>query len=142
MPQNNDTPFASDDRQAIKNACKKFHDDYQPILTRLDIHLEQMIRSTKPPYAQAYQPWLKSLREIGKGILLMSKGIPLPDPAALIDALKMFCFDSTLQFLSDLCITCKLALKTDWITQFRKDIDTMLFAVAALQRAQQNGKPR
>ncbi len=130
------SPFALTDRDAARQACKDFIQEYHPILSQVDNQLEKIMTQTEPLYAQAYKPWLKGLRDMCAGIFLMSKGIPLPDPAALVDALKMFCFDSTLKLLSDLCDSCKLAMKPEWIIQFRKDIDTMLFAAATLNRNQ------
>lgn len=130
-------PFAPTDRPAMQRACKQFHDEYQPILHKVETHLHQMTQKTDPVYAQAYKPWLKALCDICTGVFLLSKGIPLPDPAALLDALRMFSFDSTLQLLHDLCISCKLVLEKEWTKKFRRDIDIMLFAAANLQQQQQ-----
>lgn len=126
------SPFT--DRKSAKAACNEFLVEYQPILTKVDQHLQEMIENTQPVYAQAYKPWLKALRDICMGVFLMSKGIPLPDPQALVGALKTFSFESTLQLLHDLCISSKLSLKAEWIRKFREDIDTMLFAAAILNQ--------
>ena len=126
----------TEDTQAIRRACKDFLEEYQPILNRVDKHLQHMMENTEPTYAKAYRPWLNGLRDICKGIYLLSKGIPLPDPEALLDALKMFSFESTIQLLHDICVSCKLKLQNDWVLKFRKDIDTMLFAAAAANKTQ------
>ncbi|MBY0408239.1 MAG: hypothetical protein K2Q01_11150 [Rickettsiales bacterium] len=124
------------DKQSAKRVCKQFLDDYQPILVKIDDHLQKMIDKTLPTYAPAYQPWLKALRDICTGVFLMSKGIALPDPMGLVEALKMFTFESTLQLLNDLCDSCKLKLKAEWIRKFREDIDKVLFAAATLNQQQ------
>ncbi len=128
-------PFLPTDKQAIKQACKNFIEEYQPILTQVETHLKQLMENTEPHYAQAYKPWLKGVRDLCMGVFLMSKSIPVPDPAALLDALKMFSFEGALQLLNDVCIICKIAIKSDWINKFRKDIDIMLFAAANLNTA-------
>jgi len=128
--------LSADDSQALRQACKDFLEEYQPTLNKVENHLKKMMENTEPTYAQAYSPWLKGLRDICMGIYMLSKAIPLPDPAALLDALKMFSFESTIQLLHDICMSCKIKLQNDWIKKFHKDIETMLFAAATLTNKQ------
>lgn len=117
-------------------ASRRFLNDYQPVLEQVSGHLQQMMENTDPAYAKAYSPWLSGLRDLCRGVYILSRGLPLPDPAALMDALHMFRFDSTLLLLQDLCISARIALKADWISAFRRDIDSLLFAAAAQYRQQ------
>ena len=136
------TPFKQDDRQNAKNACVQFINEYHPILSTAETYLQNMIDNTEPAYAQAYKPWLKELRDLCVGVYMMSKDIPLKNPQSLLDALEMFTFDSALQLLHDVCITCKLQLKKDWLAKLREDINNMLFAAAVLTRGQETDKAR
>jgi len=120
----------------------EFINEYHPVLSTLETYLQNMIDKTEPTFAQAYKPRLKGLKDLCVGVYLMSKGIALQNPQSLLDALKMFTFESALQFLSDLSVNCKLALKADWVKKFRQDIDTMLFAAAILNRGHEQARTR
>lgn len=135
-------PFANNDRQSARNACVQFINEYHPILSTAESYLQNMIEQTEPTFAQAYKPWLKGLHDLCVGVYLLSKGIPLKNPQSLLEALKMFTFESTLQFLHDVCISCKLKLQGDWLRKFRQDIDNILFAAAVLSRGQEQARSR
>lgn len=133
-------PFAHNDKASARNACTAFINEYHGLLSDVEAYLKNLIETTEPKFAQAYKPWLNSLHDMCVGVYLLAKGIPLKRPQSLIDALKMFTFESSLKFLEDACSICKIPLKKDWLQKFRQDINTVLFAVAVLNRGQSQGR--
>lgn len=130
-------PENEEDKEGAYRACREFLTIYQPILTRIEFYLEQVIEQAGPAYAEAYRPWHKSLQDLLHGAYLTARKIPLPDPDAFVEALRMFSFESAIQFLRDICASCQIVLQHDWKEHFRKHIDTLLFSVAILNRQQQ-----
>src|SRR5437763_365397 len=117
------SPSGEDDQEGARRVFEQFLIIYQPTLTRLEQHLEGLIETTEPAFAQAYEPWHKALQDLFRGVYMVAKKVPLPDPEAFIDALRMFTFESAIQFLNDLCISCKMVLHQDWVKTFREHIN-------------------
>ncbi len=130
-------PTDGEDIEGAHRVFEEFLVLYQPALLSVERYLETVIEEIGPDYADAYRPWHKGLHDLFQGVYLMAKKIPLPDPEAFADALRMFSFDSAVRFLWDLCISCKLALQSDWVERFREHIDMLLFSLSILNRHQQ-----
>lgn len=126
----------SQQKPSLKEACQAFLNEHHNMLSTVEGYLKDMIDKTEPNFANAYKPWLKGLHELCVGVYLCSKNIPLPNPQQFLESLKMFTFDGALQFLSDICESCKIKLKTDWQKRFQQDIDRVLFAASNLNRQQ------
>jgi len=131
-------PAHGDDTEGAKRVFEQFFILYQPALTRVEHYLEHVIDQMEPAYAEAYRPWHKALRDLSQCFYLAARKIPLPDPESFMDALRMFSFDSAVEFLKDLCISCQLVLDKDWAQHFREHIDMLLFSLTILNRKQQN----
>jgi hypothetical protein len=129
-------PLSGDDREGAQRVFEEFLVLYQPALSSVQHYLERVIFEA-PDYADAYKPWHKALQDLFQGVYLTAKRIPLPDPDAFLEALRMFSFQSAIQFLCDLCISCRLALQRDWAKHFHEHINMLLFSQAILAQKQQ-----
>jgi hypothetical protein len=125
-------PKSEEDTEGARRVFEEFLILYEPTLVRIEDYLEQVIEQAGPTYATAYRPWHKALRELLRGVYLTARNIPLPDPEAFIDAVKMFYFDSAIQFLRDICVNCRVVLQRDWMERFREHINFLLFSAAIL----------
>lgn len=130
-------PMNEDDTEGAQRVFEEFLVLYQPALTHIEHFLEHVMEDAGPDYADAYKPWHKALHDLFRGVYLVAKKIPLPDPEAFTEALRMFSFDSAIQFLSDVCLSCRLSLQNDWGQRFREHINILLFSVSILNRQQQ-----
>lgn len=130
-------PTGEDDREGAQRVFEEFLTLYQPTLVRTEYYLEQIMEELEPEYAEAYRPWHQALHNLFRGVYLISKKIPLSDPEGFMESLRMFSFDSAIRFLYDLCISCRLALQRDWIENFHKHINMLLFSATILNRQQQ-----
>ena len=130
-------PKGEDDAEGAQRVFEEFLILYEPTLVRIEYYLEHVIEQVGPAYAEAYRPWHKAVHDLFRGVYLTVRNIPLPDPDSFIEALKMFGFDSAIQFLQDLCISCRIALERDWMEHFRQNIDLLLFSATILRREQQ-----
>lgn len=129
-------PTDGGDREGAQRVFEEFLTLYQPTFILVEYHLEDVIESAGPAYAQAYKPWYDALHTLFKGVYLTAKKIPLPDTEKFIDALHTFSFEGTLQFLSDLCISCKLKVTQEWLNRFREHIKLLLFSLSILHNKQ------
>lgn len=130
-------PKGEDDTEGAQRVFEQFLVIYQPVLIRVEYYLEEVIEQAGVNYAEAYKPWHVALHDLFKGVYLTAKNIPIPDKDRFIDALRTFSFDSAIQFLSDICISCKLRLPQDWVAKFREHINLLLFSLSILARNQQ-----
>jgi hypothetical protein len=129
-----DIPLPSHDTdiEGARRVFEEFGGLYQPVLQSAEKHLHMMITNMEPEFAAAYTPWHSALYELSMGIYMMSRNIPIPDMQRFIDVLHMFCFESAVQFLRDLCRNAKISLPRNWEAGFRSHIDMLLFAVAII----------
>jgi len=130
-------PLDEDDTEGAMRVFDEFLTIYQPTLIRIEYYLEEIIEQAGPTYAEAYRPWHTALHNLFKGVYLVSRKIPLPNPTKFIDALKTFDFDSAVQFLYDLCANCKITLHENWVTRFKEHINLLLFSLSILSRKSQ-----
>ncbi len=132
-----DIPRANDHQDNARRAFEQFFVSYQPMLKQAEDYLDEVIEKTDPIYGVAYVPWKNALHDLLTGAYLIIKKIPLPDKEAFMDALCMFSFDSTIEFLRDLFTLCQLQLKKDWEKEFREHIDRLLFAISTINQQHQ-----
>jgi len=130
------SPVADDDHQGAQRCFEEFLEHYQPVFIGVDHHLEEMIENIEAPYASAYQPWQEMLKDLFQGIYLIARRIPLPDPERFLDALNTFSFEGSAQFLSDICLSRRMALPPNWIQTFREHIQLLLFSFSIIMRNQ------
>jgi hypothetical protein len=130
-------PADGDDIKGAERVFEDFFTLYQPTLTQLDTYLENIVEEVGPIYAQAYRPWHIALHDLCTGIFLMSKKIPLPDKDRFMEALKIFSFDGAIQFLYDLCTSCRITLDPNWLKRFQQHINLLLMSLSILNRQQQ-----
>lgn len=129
-------PEGEEDVEGARRFLEEFLILYQPVLIRVEHHLEKLIQDAGP-YADAYRPWRKAVHQVFRGVYLLAKGIPVPDLDSFIDAVRMFSFDSAAQLIGDLCISSKMALKNDWAERFREHINQLLLVINIIIRGQQ-----
>lgn len=127
-------PCGEDDTEGAQRVFEDFLTLYQPTLIRLEYHLEDIVDHAGTMYAEAYMPWRDALHELFKGVYLTAKKVPLPNKEKFIDALRTFSFNSALQFLIDMCASCKMRLPENWAETFREHINLLLFSIAILSR--------
>ena len=128
--------------EGAQRVFEDFFNLYQPAFISIEHYLEDAMDHMAPIYANAYRPWYKGLHDLLRGVTLMAKKIPLPDPEEFSDALCMFSFDGAIQFLSDLCISCRLVLQNDWAQRFHEHINLLLFSLSILERQNRQGIAR
>lgn len=130
-------PTGEDDFKGAQRVFEEFFTSYKDTLTALEKYLDKIMAKTEPVFAEAYKPWRDAVHDLLRGVHLLAKNIPLPDPESFLDALRTFSFEGAIQFLRDLCASCKIALQPNWADIFHKQIDTLLFAFAILSRKNQ-----
>ncbi len=126
-------PLGDGDVEGAKRFFKDFLSEYQPLFTKVDVYLGQLVK-TAPEYADAYLPWKRALQDLSRGVYFTVKNIPLPNLEKFLEALKMFTFEGAVHFIEDICADCKLALEREWSRRFREHIDMLLFAFVILQK--------
>ena len=137
------TPASGEDVvKDAESAFESFLTLYHPLLSKIDHYLEHVMSEIGPTYARAYMPWHTALHDLCSGVFLISKKIPLPDTERFIEALKTFSFESAIQFLYDLCLSCRILLERDWIKKFQEHIHTLLFSMDVLNRQSQLSRTR
>lgn len=129
-------PVCENDTEGAQRVFEEFLILYKPILITVQGHLENLMHDMGPLYADAYQPWCNALKDLFQGVYLVARKIPLPDKEAFTEALRMFSFDSAVQFLCDLCVSCRISLQRDWARYFREHIHLLLSSIAILNRQQ------
>src|SRR5688572_25575221 len=91
------------------NGALRVFDDffslYQPTLVRAEAYLEDIIEKVEPIYGEAYRPWHRALKDLMRGVYLMTRKIPLTNKESFLEALKIFSLESAIQFLKDICIS-------------------------------------
>ena len=122
------------DPESAQRVLEDFVEIYQPTLLAAQNHLSQTLFKMPAQYAAAYKPWHTALQDLTRGLYLLSKKIPVPDMERFIDALHMFSFEGAINFLADLCKNCNLSLTKNWETEFRQQVDRLLFSVSILNR--------
>jgi hypothetical protein len=130
-------PSDEDDIKGAQRVFEDFFTLYQPTLSRVDNYLENIEEQVGPLYAQAYKPWQIALHDLCTGIYLVTKKIPLPDKDKFMEALKIFSFDGAIQFLYDLCASCRITLDSNWLKRFQQHINLLLMSISILNRQQQ-----
>lgn len=126
------SPQGEDDKQGAKHVFDEFFVIYQPVLMDVESYLKNTMEKMDSEYASAYKPWFDALENLLQGVFLTVKKIPLPDTDSFIDAIKLFTFDSAIQFLYDLCLSARIKLSNCWAEQFQKHIHMLLFSAAIL----------
>lgn len=125
-----------------KTVCIEFLNEHHSMLKTVESYLSDLVKKTEDTYSKAYEPWLKGIQDMCVGIFIVAKGMPLTQPSRLVEALKMFTFESALNFIDDMCKCCQLALKPERLKKFRQDIDRILFNIAHLQQGLSQGHTR
>lgn len=131
-------PKGDDDINGAQRVFEDFLVLYQPTMSRVEEYLEKIVEETRPAYAEAYRPWLKALQDMMQGIYLVAKKIPLPDSESFMESLRMFSFESAIDFLRDICVCCRHILPRDWTDRFREHINMLLFSLSILNRQEQS----
>ena len=129
-------PSSNEDSDGAFRVFEEFLIIYQPALEQAECYLEQFSSIMQTGFSSAYTPWLKAVRELRKGIYLMAKKIPLPDPESFQDALRTFSFDSAAQLIRDICIGCKMRIDANWAKHFRDNILILSQAYRVLRPTQ------
>lgn len=130
-------PKGETDTAGAQRVFEEFFLLYQPTLTRAERYLEKAVKELQPEYAEGYQPWLRSLQQLLRGVYLVVKKIPMPDTESFLESLRTFSFDSAIEFLRDICVSSRISLSRDWTDRFREHINLLLFSAAILNRQQQ-----
>ncbi len=130
-------PSGEDDIEGARRVFDEFLTLYQPVLIRVEHQLEKVIGDLDPAFAEAYRPWQVALHDLLRGAYLVAKKIPLPDLDGFMEALSMFSFESAIQFLRDICDSCRMVIEYDWVRRFREHVDMMLFSLAILNRSRE-----
>lgn len=130
-------PRDDTDAEGARRTFEDFLTLYKPTLERVEDYLESIIEKEGSMYGVAYSPWQEAIHDLLRGVYLMSRKIPLPNKEDFTEALRMFSFESAIKFLRDVCLCCRIALKTNWEEKFREHINMLLFSLSILNRQQQ-----
>ena len=131
-------PLGKDDVEGARRAFEAFSTLYRPALVTVEAHLDQLIEDMPPGFAAGYLPWRGALHDLVSGTYMLARKIPLPDTEGFMEALRLFSFESGIQFLRDLCLSCHIPLRPDWMQRFRQHIDVLLFAFTVMLRQQRH----
>lgn len=132
---------ASDSAGAVR-VFQQFLEQYQAILVSADHYFEQIMEQIQPQFAQAYLPWQRAVKDLLHGTYTVARKIPLKNPKALADAMRLFSLDSAVGMLHDICTSCKLKVARNWVESFKENIKTLSTALRMLMQQQVIGRVR
>lgn len=127
-------PADSDDAAGAVRVFQEFLQNYQSTLVSAEHYFEQIMEQVQPKYAQAYAPWQRSVKDLLHGVYMVSKKLPLRNPKALADALRLFTLDSAISMLHDICISCKMRVNSNWLNAFKDNMRVLGEAFRVLMR--------
>lgn len=130
-------PESEDDQEGALRTFQEFAANYHQTLQQIDEYLDCTIADLDPIVAKAYEPWHNALQDLFHGVYLVAKKIPMPNPKAFVESMQIFSFDGAVQFLFDLCISCKLEIAQEWKKRFQEAINALMFAFDIINRQQQ-----
>ena len=127
-------PASAGDTSGAIRVFSEFLDEYEQILVSADQYLQNIMDQIGPEFAPAYRPWQKGVRDLLQGVFVVTRKLPVRNAKAFADALRLFSLDSAIAMLSDICISCKIALPRHWVAAFRKNIRVLSEAFRVLYR--------
>jgi len=115
--------------QSAKRMAETFVEVYQVTLIRIEQHLDDVIEEAGEQYAAGYKPWQQAVHDLVHGTFLLSKEVVKPDKEALGDALRVFSFESSVQFLDDMASSIGIRTERGWHEKFRAHVHMMISAL-------------
>ena len=112
-----------------KRMAESFVEVYQVTLIRIEQHLDDVIEGAGENYAEGYKPWQKAVHDLVNGTFLLSKEQVKPDKEKLSEALRIFSFESSVNFLEDICRTTGITTERGWHEKFRAHVHMLLSAL-------------
>ncbi len=117
---------SADEALQAKRMAESFVEVYQVTLIRIEQHLDNVIDHAGEQYAEGYKPWQKAVHDLVHGTFLLSKEEVKPDKESLSDALRIFSFESSVNFLDDICRTVGIRTEREWHEKFRAHVHLLL----------------
>lgn len=121
--------IAGDSEEAARQAkrmAESFVEVYQVTLVRIEQHLDDVVEEAGEAYAAGYKPWQQAVHDLVHGTFLLSKEEVKPDKEKLSDALRVFSFESSVNFLDDICKTVGIRTERGWDEKFRAHVHMLL----------------
>jgi len=116
-------PEDADDAAGAVRVFQEFLGQYQNTLTSAEHYFEQVMTQVKPQFAPAYAPWQSAVKDLLQGVYIVAKRLPMHNPKALADALRLFSLDSAIAMLKDVCISCKIDIvHHQWAETFKRNM--------------------
>jgi hypothetical protein len=112
-----------------KRVAETFVEVFQVTLIRIEQHLDDVIEEAGEQYAEGYKPWQKAVHDLVHGTFLLSKEVVKPDRESLSDALRVFSFESSVNFLDDICISIGIRTERGWHEKFRDHVHMLITAL-------------
>lgn len=130
-------PRSADDQEGAIRSFKEFTCNYAELLEQVSQHLDDTLKDISPNIAEAYKPWQVALRDLLQGSIAIAHKLKLRNPEAFFEALQIFSLDGAVQFIRDLCLSCKIRLEQEWEMHFQEHVNILLFAYSIITRRQQ-----
>lgn len=130
-------PRSADDHEGAIRTFKDFTRLYAGLIEQVSQHLDASLQEVPAQVAEAYMPWQNALKDLLQGSVAIAHKMKPKNPEAFFEALQIFSLDSAVQFIRDLCLSCKIRLGQEWDTLFKEQINTLLFAYSIVMRKQQ-----
>lgn len=112
-----------------RRMAETFVEVYQVTLIRIEQHLDSVIEEAGEHYADGYKPWQKAIHDLVHGTFLLSKEEVRPDKESLGDALRIFSFESSVNFLNDMCSSIGIRTERGWHEKFRAHVHMLICAL-------------
>ena len=112
-----------------RRMAETFVEVYQVTLIRIEQHLDSVIEEAGEHYADGYKPWQKAIHDLVHGTFLLSKEEVRPDKELLGDALRIFSFESSVNFLNDMCGSIGIRTERGWHEKFRAHVHMLISAL-------------
>ena len=120
--------------ESAKRAAETFVEVYQVTLIRIEEHLDTVIEDAGAEYADGYKPWQEAVHNLVHGTFLLSKETAKPDEELLSDALRVFSFESSTEFLHDLCTILGIKTEDNWQEKFRGHVHNLLSSLDVIPK--------
>lgn len=115
---------------------QNFRNDYEGTFVRVEYYLKEVVENVPPYLASAYQSWYKAAHDLIRGVYCVTKEIPIAHAESLKDAIHLFTYDSAIQFLRDICISCGMRVNDDWCKALKENMHQLKTAFEMLVHQQ------
>lgn len=133
-------PDSESDDSGAYRVFDEFLEMYQPSLLRVEYYLEELLEHTQDIYKDAYRPWYVAVRDLLKGVFLLSKRVATSNTQEFVEAIRMLSLDSAVTFIRDICISCLIMVRPEWERCFKQNLNTLFEAHRIIMQQQEQSR--